>query len=173
MKRKEIVRVSDGAESVEPIGNVALRASADSSKVSKILASQGEMNVTSETGQSSEEKIVRRHMGGKPTKQPRPNAMNRSSDFKRVCGKGTAAAKSIAGKLANGQSTFIVTEQSSTEETGAGAAKLVKGRSTSIASSITELSSEARAIAVAVRSRVDIQASNQSAVDVCSELGRP
>ena len=126
---------------------------------------------------NSEEKVVRRHMGGKPTKQPRRNAVNRSSDIERVCGKGTAAAKSIAGMLANGQSTSIVMEQFSTEETGAvatrsAAAKLAKGRGTSIASSITELSSEARARVVAVRSKVGIQASNQSAVDVCSELGQ-
>ena len=51
-------------------------------------------------------------------------------------------------------------------------AKLAKGRGTSIASSVTELSSGARARAVAVRSKVGIQASNQSTVDVCSELGQ-
>ena len=71
--------------------------------------------------------------------------------------------KAFAGKLANGQSTSIVTEQSSIEGTGAvatrsAAAKLAKGRGTSIASSVTELSSGARARAVAVRSKVGIQA---------------
>ena len=119
-------------------------------------------------------------MGGKLTKQPRPNAMNRSSDIERVCGKGTVAAKSIAGNLANGQRTSIVTEQSSTEGTGAvairsAAAKLVKGRGTSIASSITELSSGARVRAMAVRSKFGIQASNQSAVLLmfAARWGRP
>ena len=77
------------------------------------------MNVTSETEQSSEEKVVRRHMGDKPTKQARPNAMDRSIDIERICGKETATAKSIAGMIANGQSMSIITEQSSTEGTGA------------------------------------------------------
>ena len=51
MRLKEIVNVNDGAESVEPIGNGGLIVSADSSKVSDILTSQGEMNVTSKTEQ--------------------------------------------------------------------------------------------------------------------------
>ena len=72
VRLKEIVNVNDVTESVESIGNGTLRVRADSSIVSNILTSQREMNVTSKTWQSSEEKVVGWHMGGKRTKQPRP-----------------------------------------------------------------------------------------------------